>query len=87
MTIKPTYEELEQKVKELEKEAFEHKQAEAVLKETELKLKVSERKLKSILRNSPDIIYSLDPKGTITYVNDTVKEYGYSKEDLIGETS
>ena len=84
MTIKPTYEELEQKVKELEKEAFEHKQAEAVLKETELKLKVSERKLKSILRNSPDIIYSLDPKGTITYVNDTVKEYGYSKEDLIG---
>ena len=85
MTKKPTYEELEQRIKRLENEAFERKQAEAVLKEKELKLRVSEQALKSILRNLPDIIYRLDPKGAITYVNDTVKEYGYSKEELIGK--
>ena len=85
MTIKPTYEELEQKVKELENESFERKKAEAVLKEKELKLRMSERALKSILTNSPDIIYRLDQEGTITYVNDTVREYGYSREDLIGK--
>ena len=76
---------MEQKVKGLENEAFERKQAGAVLKEKELKLRMSERALKSILTNSPDIIYHLDPKGTITYVNDTVKEYGYSRKDLIGK--
>ena len=85
MANKPTYEELEQRVKELENETFEWKQAEAVLKEKELKLRMSEQALNSILRNSPDIIYRLDPKGAITYVNDTVKEYGYSKEELIGK--
>ena len=85
MAKKPTYEELEQRVKELENEAFERKQAEKVLKENELKLRVSEQELNSILHHSPDIIYRLDPKGVITYVNDTVKEYGYSKGDLLGK--
>ena len=85
MANKPTYEELEQRVKELENESFERKKAEAVLKEKELKLRMSEQALNSILRNSPDIIYRLDPKGTITYVNDTVRKYGYSREDLIGK--
>ena len=85
MANKPTYEELEQRIKGLENEVFECKQAETVLKEKALKLSVSEQALNSILRNSPDIIYQLDPKGAITYVNDTVKEYGYSKEELIGK--
>ena len=85
MVKKPTYEELEQRVKELEKETFERKREEEVLKEKQLKLRVSERELNSILNHSPDIIYRLDPEGTITYVNEAVKEYGYSKEDLIGK--
>ena len=85
MANKPTYEELEQRVKEFEIEVFERKQAEKVLKENELKLRVSEQELNSILHHSPDIIYRLNPAGEITYVNDTVKEYGYSKEDLIGK--
>ena len=85
MANKPTYEELEQRVKELANESFERKKAEAVLKEKELKLRMSERALKSILTNSPDIIYRLDQEGTITYVNDTVREYGYSRENLIGK--
>ena len=85
MANKPTYEELEQRVKELENEAFERKQAEKVLKENELKLRVSEQELNSILHHSPDIIYRLNPAGEITYINDIVKEYGYSREDLIGK--
>ena len=85
MANKPTYEELEQRVKELENETFERKQSEKVLKENELKLRVSEQKLNSILHHSPDIIYRLNPEGEITYVNDIVKGYGYSKEDLIGK--
>ena len=85
MTNKPTYEELEQRVKELENETFEWKQAEKVLKENELKLRVSEQELNSILHHSPDIIYRLNPAGEITYINDIAKEYGYSREDLIGK--
>ena len=85
MANKPTYEELEQRVKELEDETFEHKRAEKVLKENELKLRVSEQELNSILHHSPDIIYRLNPAGEITYINDIVKEYGYSREDLIGK--
>ncbi len=38
MTRKPTYQELEKRVKELEKEAFKHKQAEEMLRETEERL-------------------------------------------------
>jgi len=75
MVKKPTYEELEKMVKELEKEAFGRKRAEKLLKENELKLRVSERELKSILCHSPDIIYRLDPKGAITYVNVTDVNY------------
>ncbi len=44
----------------------------------------SERELNSILRNTPDIIYRLDPTGTITFINEAVSEYGYSREELIG---
>ena len=85
MANKPTYEELEQRVKELENETFEWKQAEKVLKENELKLRVSEQELNSILHHSPDIIYRLNPAGEITYINDIAEEYGYSREDLIGK--
>ena len=85
MANKPTYEELEQRVKELENETFERKQAEKILKENELKLRVSEHELNSILNYSPDIIYRLNPAGEITYINDIAKEYGYSREDLIGK--
>ena len=62
MAKKPTYEELEQRVKEFENEALEHKRSEAVLKENELKLRVSERELKSVLCHSPDIYIPVRPK-------------------------
>jgi PAS domain S-box-containing protein len=59
--------------------------AEDSLRKSERKFKKSEQELKSILNNAPDIIYRLDPKGNIIYVNQSVEDYGYSTEELIGK--
>ncbi|MCU0844325.1 MAG: PAS domain S-box protein [Spirochaetes bacterium] len=47
-------------------------------------LQRSEYYLGSILRGTPDIIYRLDPLGTIIYINEAVKKYGYEPADVIG---
>jgi PAS domain S-box-containing protein len=44
----------------------------------------SERTLDSIIKAIPDIVYRLDTKGRITFVNDTVRMYGYTPDELIG---
>ena len=44
----------------------------------------SEQRLSSILETVPDIIYRLDTRGKITFVNDAVKKYGYSIKQLVG---
>jgi len=54
-------------------------------KATQEKLQKTEQKLDLILRNVPDIIYSLDPDGRILFVNDVVKKYGYDPDELIGK--
>jgi two-component system sensor histidine kinase VicK len=49
-------------------------------------LEASERKLKHILDNVPDMLYYLNPDGTISSVNDEVTELlGFSKEELLNE--
>ena len=76
MTKKPTYEELEQRVKELEKEAEKRKQAE---RELLLKNIVFDT---SIVANS-----TADLKGIINHANDSfVRMWGYkSKNEVIGK--
>jgi len=59
--------------------------AEKALKKSERNFRASEQELKSILNNAPDIIYRLDPEGNIIYVNQAVKNFGYSPEELIGK--
>lgn len=44
--------------------------------------KTSER-LDSIIKTVPDIIYRLDSDGKITFVSDSVKNYGYEPEELL----
>ena len=44
----------------------------------------NEQRLSSILETVPDIIYRLDTRGKITFVNDAVKKYGYSIKQLVG---
>jgi len=44
----------------------------------------NEQRLGSILETVPDIIYRLNTRGKITFVNDAVKKYGYSIQELVG---
>lgn len=53
-------------------------------KQQEEALAVSEEKLNAIIRTVPDIIYRLDVNGRITFISDSVKQYGYEPEGLIG---
>ncbi|MFI5367823.1 MAG: PAS domain S-box protein, partial [Spirochaetia bacterium] len=46
-------------------------------------LSKSEKQLHDILQTTPDIIYRLDPKGRIVYVNDAVRRYGYDPSKMI----
>jgi len=78
MTRKPTYEELEQRVKELKKFEAESKQAEEVLRE-------SEEKYRSIFRAERDAIMVFDDE-TFRFIeaNDaTFDLYGYTKEEFL----
>jgi len=58
MANKPTYEELEQRVKELGQAEFRRKQAEEVLRE-------NEEKIQAILDASPDVIHLIDINGIL----------------------
>ncbi len=44
----------------------------------------SKEKLDSIIRTIPDIVYRLDGEGAITFISNSIKEYGYTPEELIG---
>ncbi|MBN2424422.1 MAG: PAS domain S-box protein [Calditrichaceae bacterium] len=77
---------------EIEKQTTELQKANTLLKseieahkKTLTALKQSERKLDSIIMTVPDIIYRLDPNGIISFISNSVKKYGYSPKDLIGQ--
>ena len=77
MAGKPTYEELEQRVKDLEKEALEHKRVEEVLRE-------SEEKYSKLVENSLTGIY-IDQDEKIVFANNRFADiYRYPREELIG---
>ena len=82
MIKKPTYEELEQRVKELEKEAVEHKRVEEALQE-------SEKKFSKLFQTSPvhTSVTGLED-GRFLEVNDVfTKVTGYEREEVIGRTT
>jgi len=77
MAEKPTYKELEQRIKELEKEAVEHTQAKEALKETE-------QKYQHLTESLLDTVYEFDREGRFTYVNEAgTRMFGYSKEEIL----
>jgi len=88
MTKKPTYEELEQKVKELEKKSVEHKRGEEALRSEKGKLaeeavKESERKLSAMLQSVGDHMSMMDKDLNILWANDVAKElFG---DDIVGK--
>jgi len=75
MGNKPTYEELEQRLKELDQELAEQKWLENILKE-------SEEKFKNLAENSPNMIF-INQRGRVVYANKKCEEtMGYNKEEF-----
>lgn len=80
MSEKPTYEELEQKVKVLEQEAVKRKQAEEMLLERE-------KKHRRIFENLQDVYYEADMGGTILEISPSIEKLSqYKREELIGKS-
>ncbi len=44
-----------------------------------------ERRYEDLVQALPDIVYELDPRGIITFVNDSVSLLGYTAEELLGK--
>lgn len=54
------------------------------LKESERQARHTSLYLENLLETAGDVIFTLDQAGAITYVNQKVAEWGYTKEDLTG---
>ena len=79
MAIKPTYEELEQRVKQLEQETEKRKQAEEALWQ-------SEHQIKQYLAIAGVIFVALNNEGNITLINECgLETLGYRREELLGK--
>ena len=78
MAKKPTYEELEQKVKKLEKELSKRKQVDETLYQ-------GKEKYRDILSNIEEGYYEVDLAGNLTFFNDSLCNiYGYARDELMG---
>ena len=76
MTKKPTYEELEQNVRDLEEEALEHDRAEEALCECE-------ERYRNLIDNAHDMIQRVRPDGSFDSVNRAwLETLGHTEADL-----
>ncbi len=48
-------------------------------------IKQSEEMFKFFVQTIPDIIYKIDIDGRFTFINNSIRDYGYEPEELIGE--
>ena len=79
MAKKPTYEELEQRVKELENEAFERKRVDEALK-------ASEQRLAQTINFLPDATMVIDLEGKVIAWNQAIENLtGIKAEDILGK--
>ena len=87
--LKKAHDELEMRVKERTSqlaEANQNLQQEIKIRHAaEKALQESENRLNAIIRTVPDIIYRVDTSGIITFISNSVAEYGYSPGSLLGK--
>jgi len=78
VTGKPSYEELERRIRVLEEESVKGRRAEEALQK-------SEERYRTLVENASDFIYRMDAAGRIAYVNPAgLRASGYAMEELIG---
>jgi len=81
MGEKPTYEELEQRIRALEKAAAEHKRIEQALKE-------SEERYRLLAENVTDVIWVMDENLKFTYISPSIERLsGFTPEEAMEQGS
>lgn len=53
--------------------------------QVEISLLESEHRYRRLVQLMPDIVYTIDPKGIFTFVNDAIQILGYTPEEIIGK--
>jgi len=78
MSSKPTYEELEARIRALEKEIVCRRESEQILAD-------NDHNYRALVENTPDIFYRTDLNGTVLYASSAVfRQSGYTVNDVIG---
>lgn len=54
-------------------------------RKAEHELRESERRYRTLVENTMDIVYSITPEGTITFVSPQANRYGYRPQELTGK--
>ena len=99
MLNKPSYEELEQRIKELEKECVNRKKADGQVngvvehirditesKQAEEALRQSEARYRELVQNANSMIVRIDAEGKITFFNEFAQRFfGYTEDEIIGK--
>lgn len=55
-------------------------------KNLEYELIISNKNLYSLIDTSPDIVYRLNPEGNITFISESIRDYGYEPDELAGKS-
>jgi PAS domain S-box-containing protein len=53
-------------------------------KQIEQQLKESEQKYRALTESTPDILFSTDTEGNVTYISPQVNQYGFLAEEIVG---